>query len=149
MFQRIISITALIVVLLSAGVLGFNAKAQGFARGEVSVGGQRFEVEIARTDGERSQGLMFRRFLPANAGMLFDFEQTRSIAMWMKNTFIPLDMLFIDEAGEVVYIAERTVPKSLATISAPQPVRYVLELNGGTADRLGLSVGDRVEGLPR
>ncbi len=87
---------------------------------------------------------MFRQSLAADAGMLFDFKTPSMATMWMKNTLIPLDMLFVDEAGHIVNIAERTVPGSLATIAAAAPVRAVIELNGGTAARLGIRPGDRV-----
>ena len=87
---------------------------------------------------------MYRRELKSDHGMLFDFGSTRRISMWMKETYIPLDMLFIDAAGVVTFIAERTTPLSLDYITAPQPVRAVLELNGGTASRYGIAVGDRV-----
>lgn len=103
-----------------------------------------FKVESAQTPEMRALGLMFRRDLAADAGMLFDFGQAQPVSMWMKNTLIPLDMLFIDADGRIVNIAERTVPGSLAGISSQGPVRFVLELNGGTAARLGLRAGDRV-----
>lgn len=108
-------------------------------------GRHKFKVELALTPDQQSQGLMYRREMAADAGMLFDYGADRSgIAMWMKNTFIPLDMLFIKANGEILNIAERTVPQSLATISAAGPVRAVLELNGGTASRLKIRPGDKV-----
>lgn len=103
-----------------------------------------FVVEIAATPADRQQGLMFRRELPAWSGMLFDFERPQPVAMWMKNTLIPLDMLFIDAGGKVVRVAENTEPLSLTSIPAPVPVLAVLELNGGTAARIGIRAGDRV-----
>ncbi|RDD63881.1 DUF192 domain-containing protein [Ferruginivarius sediminum] len=103
-----------------------------------------FTVELATTPRQRAQGLMYRRDLAADRGMLFVYRRPRDVSMWMKNTFIPLDMLFIDEDGRVVRIAERTVPESLQTISSGKPVLAVLELRGGSADRLGLSDGDEV-----
>lgn len=104
-----------------------------------------FRVWIADTPQRQSQGLMFVRDLPADEGMLFHDRQSRVWGMWMKNTFIPLDMLFIDARGRVVGIIERTVPHSLQTQSHPQPVKAVLELRGGEAARRGIRVGDRVE----
>lgn len=101
----------------------------------------KFRVEVAATNEDRARGLMYRREMPANAGMIFDFGYEQSVAMWMANTYIPLDMLFIAADGRVVHIAKRTVPESRATVAAPRPVRYVLELNGGTADRLGIVPG--------
>jgi len=76
--------------------------------------------------------------------MLFDFKRVQPVAMWMKNTLIPLDMLFIDGAGRVVNVAENTVPLSLATIPSAAPVRAVLEINAGSARRLGIRPGDQV-----
>lgn len=104
----------------------------------------RFKIEVATKPEERAQGLMFRRTLAPDAGMLFDFGRTDSVAMWMKNTYIPLDMLFITSGGSVVNIAQRAVPESLTAIPSAKPVRYVLEVPGGTASRLGLKAGDTV-----
>lgn len=103
-----------------------------------------FTIELATTPEQHSRGLMFRHNLAADAGMLFDFGHKRMIAMWMKNTFIPLDMVFIDDNGRILRIAERTVPQSLETISSGEEARAVLEVNGGTAARLGIHPGDRV-----
>lgn len=103
-----------------------------------------FAIEVATSPDQLTQGLMFRRTLAADAGMLFDFGEDKPVTMWMRNTLIPLDMLFIAADGRVVGIKERAVPGSLDIISAPEPVRGVLELNGGTAQRLGLATGDRV-----
>ncbi len=105
-----------------------------------------FRVEVAATEPERNQGLMFRQELAPDHGMLFVFARTTRIAMWMKNTPLPLDMLFIADDGLIVDIHERAVPFSLDTIAAKRRARYVLEVNGGTVDRLGLAVGDRVSG---
>jgi uncharacterized membrane protein (UPF0127 family) len=107
-------------------------------------GVHRFQVELADTPERRSLGLMHRRSMPANAGMLFDFKSDEPVAMWMRNTIIPLDMLFIARDGRVVNIAERTVPFSETGIPSKGPVRAVLELNAGTASRLGIKPGDRV-----
>lgn len=104
----------------------------------------RFHVEIAATEAERTKGLMFRRELAPDAGMLFDFGQPFMAVMWMKNTLLPLDMLFIDAEGRIVNIAERTVPGSLAPISSDAPVKFVLEVNGGATSRLRIKAGDLV-----
>jgi uncharacterized protein len=103
-----------------------------------------FTVEIADTEELRTRGLMFRQRLPEDRGMLFDFESPRPVSMWMKNTYISLDMLFIREDGTIAYIAENTVPKSLDTIGVSEPVLAVLELAGGTARKLGIRAGDTV-----
>jgi len=104
----------------------------------------RFTVELANTKEEREEGLMFRTALAPDAGMLFDFKTVEPVVMWMKDTYLPLDMLFIAKDGRIIRIAERTVPFSLAMISSGEPVLAVLELNGGTAARLHLKPGDRV-----
>jgi uncharacterized membrane protein (UPF0127 family) len=103
-----------------------------------------FTVEIADTEELRTRGLMFRQRLPEDRGMLFDFESPRPVSMWMKNTYISLDMLFIREDGTIAYIAENTVPKSLDTIGVSEPVLAVLELAGGTARKRGIRAGDTV-----
>ena len=105
-----------------------------------------FSVELARSDAEKSRGLMFRKSLAVDGGMLFVSRHEQRVAMWMKNTFIPLDMLFIDRTGRIVNIAKNTKPQSLDVIAAAAPVLAVLEVAGGTADRLGLKPGDRVLG---
>ena len=121
---------------------------QGFERGELTIeaatGTHRFDVELAVLPEQRAQGLMFRDRLPADSGMLFIYPEDQMVAMWMKNTLIPLDMIFIARDGRIVRIAERTVPGSLATIDSGGLARGVLEVNGGTAARLGIRPGDRV-----
>lgn len=103
-----------------------------------------FTVEIARSDGQRARGLMFRRSLAPDRGMLFIYPSPRLISMWMKNTYIPLDMIFIGAGGEVVSIHERAVPHSLTPIGSGKRAVAVLEVPGGTAGRLGIRPGDRV-----
>lgn len=103
-----------------------------------------FTVEIADTDALRARGLMFRQRLPEDRGMLFDFDAPRPVSMWMKNTYIPLDMLFIRKDGTIAYIAENTVPKSLDTIGISEPVLAVLELAGGVTKKHGIRAGDKV-----
>lgn len=103
-----------------------------------------FTVEVADTDELRARGLMFRQRLPEDRGMLFDFGEPRPVAMWMKNTYIPLDMLFVRKDGTIAYIAENTVPKSLDTIGISEPVLAVVELAGGTVKKHGIRSGDKV-----
>ena len=105
----------------------------------------RFQVEVARTPAEQSLGLMYRQSLAPDRGMLFAYRVPRVISMWMKNTFIPLDMLFIGEDGRIGHIAAETTPLSEESISSEGPAIAVLEVPGGTAERLGIGVGDRVE----
>tara|TARA_B100000989_G_C19530182_1_gene469201 strand:- start:2873 stop:3325 length:453 start_codon:yes stop_codon:yes gene_type:complete len=104
-----------------------------------------FSVELATTEEDRSLGLMFRKELPHNSGMLFIYESERVVKMWMKNTFISLDMLFIDKNGFITHLVKQTRPLSLDIISSMGNVLGVLELLGGTSDRLGIRAGDRVE----
>jgi uncharacterized membrane protein (UPF0127 family) len=104
-----------------------------------------FNVEMALTDQQQETGLMFRPSVPANGGMLFDWGSERESQMWMKNTIASLDMLFIANDGTIRHIAERTVPQSLAIIDGKFPVRATLEMAAGTAERLDIRVGDKVE----
>ncbi|OEJ69044.1 DUF192 domain-containing protein [Magnetovibrio blakemorei] len=104
-----------------------------------------FEVELAMTPAQQRRGLMFRDSLAPDRGMLFDYTPPRHITMWMKNTLVSLDMLFFDADAKLVYIAPRTKPLSLDLIRCPVPVRYVLEVPAGTAQRLALRPGDRLE----
>ena len=103
-----------------------------------------FEVELARSPAEREKGLMFRRYMPKNRGMLFDFNPPEPATMWMENTYIPLDMLFIRADGTVARIESNTEPLSRRVIASGEPVLGVLELNGGVCDELGIKSGDRV-----
>lgn len=111
---------------------------------ESANGAHTFTVEVADEPEEITTGLMNRKSMDADAGMLFDFGQPREAAMWMKNTLIPLDMLFMDPNGKIIAIARETVPGSLRTISPGVPVKSVLELNGGRAAELGIEPGDEV-----
>ncbi|RMF07601.1 MAG: DUF192 domain-containing protein [Alphaproteobacteria bacterium] len=107
-------------------------------------GAYAFQVEIADEPRERRRGLMFRRQLPSDRGMLFISEREEVARMWMKNTFIPLDMIFIAGDGRVAAIVENAEPRSERILSSGVPVRAVLEVAGGTVARLGIRVGDRV-----
>jgi uncharacterized membrane protein (UPF0127 family) len=105
-----------------------------------------FEVEIADDPQERARGLMFRREMADEHGMLFDFGEEQQASFWMENTYIPLDMIFINEDGTVDSIAEQTTPLSRRSVVSDGPVRYVLEINGGLSDELGIEPGDTVSG---
>lgn len=105
----------------------------------------RFNIWVATTDAHRAQGLMFVREMPVDAGMLFVYGEPRTISMWMKNTFIPLDMVFIKANGRVAQVVANTTPHSLKTISSKAEVLAVLELNAGTAERLGIRSGAIVD----
>lgn len=108
------------------------------------------DVELARTDAERERGLMFRESLPRDAGMLFTFEDDDDHSFWMKNTLIPLDMLFIDSDMHVAGIVQNAEPKTLTPRTVGKASRYVLEVNGGWCADHGVKPGDRVrfEGVP-
>lgn len=133
---------ALLLLALSAA----GAIAQTFERVEIITrsGVHVFEVELALTPEQRSTGLMNRKELPRGRGMLFDFEGEGPVAMWMKNTYVSLDMIFIRADGRIARIAENTIPLSEAIIPSGAPVKAVLEVVAGTAKRLGIAPGDRV-----
>lgn len=119
---------------------------------ETRAGGRHVvQVELARTPAERTRGLMERTQLGADAGMLFLFDETSEHAFWMKNTRIPLDMIFLGEDGRVVGVVARAVPGDLTPRSAGGASRYVLEVNGGWAEAHGVAAGDRArfENVPR
>lgn len=148
MRQWVGGLVALGFLLLFAGVAA-QADGLGISKIEpVTVSGQEtvtmFTAEIADTEDLRERGLMFRHILPEDHAMLFDFGKPRPVQMWMKNTIIPLDMLFIRPDGTIAAIAENTVPKSLDVVSVQTPVRGVLEVAAGTVKKLGLKVNDRV-----
>lgn len=141
---------AILGILLAPALSAGQGMLATFEKGELAIvtagGRHEFTVELALTTQQHQQGLMFRRRLAPDAGMLFDFgPRPRRASMWMKNTYIPLDMLFIKPDGVIESIAQRTTPHSLEAISSRGMVRYVLEVNGGTAARLGITPGDRVE----
>lgn len=122
------------------------AAAQKFERLEIvtRTGVHVFDVEVAITPEQRATGLMHRKELPEGRGMLFDFEGEGPVTMWMKNTYVSLDMIFIHADGRIARVAENTTPLSLAVISAGVPVKAVLEVVAGTARKLGIAPGDRV-----
>ncbi|MEO8019495.1 MAG: DUF192 domain-containing protein [Pseudomonadota bacterium] len=149
---------AAIVLAAAAALLGsVAAPAQmgpledlaAFPRGKLEIADGRktrhtFEVWLADTPSRQAQGLMFVRALPSLHGMLFVHESLKPMSMWMKNTYIPLDMVFIDAHGRIQQIVARTVPHSLDIISSTDPALAVLEIGGGEAKRLGLHPGQRV-----
>ena len=141
---------SLVAAAITASLFAFSAEAQlqRFATSELTIvsatGPHRFTVEVAETPEQMEQGLMFRRAMAPDAGMLFDYKTPTVATMWMRNTLIPLDMLFIDGQGRVVYIRANATPQSEAIITTPLPVKAVLELGGGECARLGIRVGDQV-----
>lgn len=103
-----------------------------------------FSVEVVDNDADRAKGLMFRKSLPEGTGMLFDFKTEQDVAFWMQNTYVPLDMIFIQADGRILRIAEDTTPMSTKQIPSGGPVLAVLEVIAGTARKLGIAPGDRV-----
>ncbi len=112
---------------------------------QTSNGSHKFTIEIADEPSEQNRGLMFRREMAKTHGMLFIHEDEQPRAMWMKNTYIPLDMLFIKSDGHIHHIVSNTEPFSEENIPSQGPVRAVLELVAGTVDRLNIKLGDRVK----
>ena len=113
----------------------------------IKVGDTVFQVEIARTVQERQQGLMFRRHLPESHGMLFIQPEPAPTAFWMKNTYIPLDLLYFDEKGSLVEIFANVPPCKIPpcpTYLSRKAIKFILEINGGTAEQLGIKVGERL-----
>jgi len=105
----------------------------------------KFEVEVVSTPADRERGLMFRKSMASNAGMLFVYPNEGPVSFWMKNTLIPLDMLFLKADGSIAHIAHNAVPLDETPIDSGAPVTAVLEVNGGTANALGIKEGDRIE----
>jgi uncharacterized membrane protein (UPF0127 family) len=131
-----------------AAIIGAHPSAQAAERQTLEIasktGVHSFAIELAVTEEERARGLMFRKELPEGQGMLFDFKRDQDVLMWMRNTYVSLDMIFIRSDGRIHRIAENTQPLSERIISSGGPVRAVLEVVGGTAKKLGLAPGDRV-----
>jgi len=138
---------SMLVVLLSVNQLP-AAEPQVLEKSELVLeSGERsfrFQVEVAEEAEERRVGLMYRREMGADQGMLFDFGRSQPVSMWMRNTYIPLDMLFIAEGGEIVNIGHDTVPHSEEIVSSAGRVRFVLEVPAGTSRLLGIGPGDIV-----
>src|SRR6202165_2341738 len=137
-------------VFLSAVVLCAFVGSSGQAASVQSLeivtksGVQVFAVEMATTEQEKETGLMYRKELPDGKGMLFDFSPEQQVSMWMKNTYIPLDMIFIRADGRILRIAENTEPLSTKIIPSGGPAKGVLEVIAGTAKKYGIAPGDRV-----
>jgi uncharacterized protein len=125
---------------------GFGAQAASLQPLEIATksGVQVFTVEMATTEEEKTTGLMYRKELADGRGMLFDFSPEQEVTMWMKNTFIPLDMIFIRADGRILRIAENTEPQSTKTIPSMGLAKGVLEVIAGTAKKYGVAPGDRV-----
>ena len=131
------------------GLAPLQSVAQGCAETQVLVKGEfgeaRFTIELADEPGERSKGLMHRKSMATSAGMLFVFERPQAVAFWMKNTLIPLDMIFIDTTGTIVHIHENAIPHDETPIPGGAGVFAVLEINGGLSKKFGFKVGDALQ----
>ena len=138
-------LAAILVTAVSA-IASAPAEAASFQPLEIVTknGVQVFSVEMATTEEEKQTGLMYRKELPDGKGMLFDFNPEQEISMWMKNTYVSLDMIFIRADGRILRIAENTEPLSTKIISSRGPARAVLEVVAGTAQKYGIRPGDRV-----
>ena len=141
-----IRLWAALAFVLMAGFLAAPVRADGPETLQIvtSGGTHAFQVEIASDDATRELGLMNCRFMPADRGMLFEFDRDGPVSFWMKNTYIPLDMIFISRSGMVTKIVASAEPLSERVIPSGVPCAAVLELNGGTAATIGLIVGDKV-----
>jgi uncharacterized membrane protein (UPF0127 family) len=137
---------AVALVVAFAALAGTAARAASIQPLEIATksGVQIFSVEMATTEDEKQKGLMYRKELADGKGMLFDFSPEQQISMWMKNTYISLDMIFIRADGRILRIAENTEPESTAIISSGGLARGVLEVPAGTARKYGIAPGDRV-----
>ena len=137
---------ALAFVIFFAASIGVTAQGGELDSLEIvtSSGRHVFQVEIANNDASRERGLMDRRYMAPDHGMLFEFERDEQVAFWMKNTYIPLDMIFIAPSGVVTHIAANAEPLSERVVPSGGPCIAVLELNGGMAASIGLKVGDKV-----
>lgn len=144
--MRLLPIAALIV---SLAALSGNAMAEvSFTRTALYIGMYRINVEVADDNAERQQGLMFRKSMPGNAGMLFVFPVAQPHCFWMKNTPLPLSIAFIDDAGHIINI-EDMKPQTENSHCAAKPARYALEMNKGWFKEKGFKAGAKVDGLPR
>jgi len=141
-----IGLCAALAFVAIAACAGAPAMGEGLQSLEIvtATGRHAFQVEIAANDAARERGLMDRRYMPAGQGMLFEFDRDAPTAFWMKDTYIPLDMIFIAPSGAVTHIVANAEPLSERIIPSGAPCIAVLELNGGTAASIGLKVGDKI-----
>jgi uncharacterized membrane protein (UPF0127 family) len=143
-FRR--SLAGVVLAAVIAGVpLAAAAADDAHAVLHTSKGDFPFTIEIADTEASREQGLMYRKSLAPDAGMLFDFHREQPVEFWMVNTLIPLDMIFIDADGTVKSVHADAVPEDATPIPSGVPVRFVFEIAGGRAAQIGLMPGDRLE----
>ena len=139
-------------LLFCVGLLGFSLMAHAqtarFPITQLNFGIHLIKAEVASTEGQRQQGLMYRKKMEANEGMIFVFDNTGEVCMWMKNTFLPLSVAFLDDDGKIVNI-EDMQPQSLDSHCGKKPVRYALEMNKGWFKQKNIKPGSKLEGIPR
>ena len=139
---------AILLLALAAGVGAAAREQANFKTGRLTIHAEgrqvNYRVEVADNNRLRRLGLMHRHSLPENQGMLLLFAQPQRASIWMKNTFIPLDLLYIDNQGRIVKIVENAIPRSTGAMRSNGKVKAVLELNAGQVSKWGLAVGDRV-----
>ena len=143
--RSLMALTGLVFIALPALAAQQFAS---FGKGELTIqtaaGPQKFAIELATDDVQREQGLMYRTRMAADAGMLFIYPHEQPVAMWMKNTNLPLDMLFVRADGTIARIRENAVPYSRENIPSGEPVQFVIELNAGRAQALGIKEGGHI-----
>lgn len=150
--NQIVLIAAIALLMALLSVTGFSAEPaallRDFARDQLVIetagGSRKFKVYVATTNQQRAQGLMFVKSMGAGEGMIFLYPETAPVAMWMKNTFIPIDMLFIGTDNRIVRVHANAIPHSTDTIESGGTVTAVVELNSGSIKRFGISAGDLV-----
>lgn len=144
MLKRLAALAVFALVLVRAAAAGPATLPVTTVVIDTDRGPHSFRVEIAADGPSQERGLMFRKTMPPDAGMLFDFHHPSYVSFWMKNTYLPLDMLFVRQDGEISSIAPNAVPMSTTTIPSAEAVRAVIELNGGRAAALGIEPGQKV-----
>jgi uncharacterized protein len=144
LFFRSLVVTAVLALFCGSMALAQTEGQTSDLKVITDKGSYVFDVELALTPEERATGLMFREKMDIRHGMLFRFDSVRPVTMWMKNTLIPLDMVFIRADGTVARVHRNAQPHSEKLISSGEPVGYVLELNAGVADGVGIKPGDRI-----
>jgi uncharacterized membrane protein (UPF0127 family) len=133
-------------------LFSISARAEGeqvvFKQSQLSISSgshiYNFSIDVAENFAQRARGLMFRKSMPDQKGMLFLLDENQTVTMWMKNTYIPLDIIFINRAGVIVHIAKNAVPESLDIISSQFPVISAFEVNAGLTNRLNIKKGDKI-----
>ena len=141
---RLWAALAFVACLIASAYSWAQDRALSLLTVDTATGPHAFQVEVVDTDATRERGLMDRRYMAADHGMLFEFDRDEPVSFWMKNTYIPLDMIFIAPTGVVTHVVANAEPLSERVIPSGGPSIAVLELNGGTSAAIGLKAGDKV-----